>query len=212
MEFDPFVIFGSIALLHVLGWLSPGPNLVAISGASMSSGRAVGLATAAGIALGVGLWTLLTVFGVVLLFEALPSLFLGVKLTGATFLCWLGFQSLRAAFRGLKGSFDSNLGRQTIGSGFRNGFIVLMTNPKAPIYFGAILTSYLPLGAPTWILSGIVLELLFLSLVLNSITALVFSTKAVMAGFERHQVTIRAVFGLIFILLGVFVLWDAIAG
>ena len=87
-----------------------------------------------------------------------------------------------------------------------------MTNPKAPIFFGAILTSYLPLAAPRWILSGIVIEFLVLSLVLNGITALVFSTRTVMAGFERHQVAIRGAFGLIYIGLGALVLKDALIG
>lgn len=212
MQFDPIPIFASIALLQVLGWLSPGPNLVAISGASMSSGRSAGMATAAGVALGVGIWALLAVFGVSLLFEALPSLFLGLKLAGAGFLCWLGVQSLRAALNGNRGSLSANMVQQSIGGAFRNGFLVLMTNPKAPVFFGAILTSYLPLGAPGWILSGIVLEFLILSLVLNGITAVVFSTHRVMGWFERHQIAIRGGFGLVYLALGLLVLKDAVTG
>ncbi len=86
-----------------------------------------------------------------------------------------------------------------------------MTNPKAPIFFGAVLTSYLPLGVPNWIMGGIVIEFLVLSFILNSITALVFSTRQVMGWFEQNQVTIRFVFGLIYIGLALLVLRDAIA-
>ena len=211
MSFDPVAIFVSIAVIQTLGWLSPGPNLVAISGAAMASGRVVGVATAAGVALGVGLWALFAVFGVALLFEAFPSIFLGLKLAGAAFLAWLGIQSIRAALQGVRGSLSKSVERQSAFPALRTGFLVLMTNPKAPIFFGAVLTSYLPLGAPNWIMSGIVIEFLVLSFILNSITALVFSTRQVMGWFEQNQVIIRFIFGLIYIALAALVLRDAFA-
>ena len=211
MSFDPISIFASLAVIQILGWLSPGPNLVAISGAAMASGRSVGIATAAGIALGVGLWALFAVFGVAFLFEAFPSLFLALKLAGAAFLAWLGVQSIRAALKGVRGSLAGSTERQSVLPAVRTGFLVLMTNPKAPIFFGAVLTSYLPLGAPRWIMGGIVLEFLVLSFVLNSITALAFSTHRVMGWFESNQAAIRFVFGLIYLGLGALVLEDALA-
>ena len=144
-----------------------------------------------------------------MLFEVMPSLFLALKLAGAGFLCWMGLQSLKAAVAGHKGHLDVEAPRRATGAAFRNGFLVLMTNPKAPIFFGAVLTSYLPLGAPAWISAGIVLEFLVLSFVLNSITAMAFSTHQVMNWFERHQATMRGVFGLIYIGLGLLVLKQA---
>ena len=211
MSFDPIEIFISIAVIQTLGWLTPGPNLVAISGASMASGRKVGVATAAGVAMGVGLWALFAVFGVALLFEAFPSIFIALKLAGAAFLAWLGFQSLKASLKGVRGSLSALVERQSVFPALRTGFLVLMTNPKAPIFFGAVLTSYLPLGAPNWIMGGIVVEFLVLSFVLNSITALVFSTRKVMGWFEQNQVIIRFVFGLIYVGLALLVLRDAVA-
>ena len=60
-------------------------------------------------------------------------------------------------------------------------------------------------------MGGIVVEFLVLSFVLNSITALVFSTRKVMGWFEQNQVIIRFVFGLIYIGLALLVLRDAVA-
>jgi threonine/homoserine/homoserine lactone efflux protein len=203
-------VFASIALIQALGWLSPGPNLVAISGASMSSGRRVGLATAAGVASGVTLWAALAVFGVALVFEALPALFLGLKIAGALFLLWMGWQYIQAARHKGNAPLSAPAGPAEIWPAYRNGFLVLMTNPKAPIFFGAVLTSFLPVGAPTWVMGGIILEFLVMSLILNSITALLFSTVPVMAWFAAHQTQIRYGFGAIFILLAVLVLKNAI--
>lgn len=202
-------VFISIAIIQILGWLSPGPNLVAVSGASMSAGRAVGLATAFGVATGVGLWAAFAVFGVALLFEALPALFLALKLAGAAFLFWMGLQYIQAARRPSAALVVPDTGPAAVWPAFRNGFLVLMTNPKAPIFFGAILTSFLPVDAPNWVFVVIVFEFLVLSAMLNGITALAFSTRPVMGWFSRHQSRIRYVFGALFMLLAAFVLADA---
>lgn len=210
MESSTLTVFASIALIQTLGWLSPGPNLVAVSGASMSSGRPAGLATALGIAVGVGLWAALAVFGVALVFEAFPALFLGLKLAGAAFLCWMGYQYIRSARHSAGTTLRPLASPGDLPQAFRRGFLVLMTNPKAPIFFGAILTSFLPVNAPFWVLDVIVLEFLILSFILNGITALLFSTRAVMAWFSRHQSRIRFAFGIIFILLGLLVARDVL--
>ena len=177
----------------------------------MSSGRAVGLATAAGIAMGVALWALLAVFGIALIFEAWPALFVALKLAGAAFLFWMGLQYIKTARVLPNTPLKFKAGPSSVFPAFRNGFLVLMTNPKAPIFFGAILTSFLPVNASNSVMGGIVLEFLVMSLFLNSITALVFSTTTAMAWFSNHQTKIRYVFGVIFILLAVFVLKDVVA-
>ena len=205
MSVSPLSVFASIAIIQILGWLSPGPNLIAVSGTSMSAGRRAGVATALGISIGVGLWALLAVFGVALLFEAFPALFIALKLAGAAFLCWLGWQSIQAAIKTRAGALSLKHHHGSAKAAFRSGFLVLMTNPKAPIFFGAVLTSYLPVDAPNWILAGIVVEFLVLSAILNSVTALAFSTRAVVDWFGNHQQHIRALFGAIFILLGLLI-------
>lgn len=210
MQSSALTVFASIAVIQILGWLSPGPNLVAVSGASMSAGRRAGLATALGIAVGVGLWAALAVFGIAFLFEAFPALFLGLKLAGAGFLVWMGYQYVNAARQGPATPLTPLAMKGDTGQAFRRGFYVLMTNPKAPIFFGAVLTSFLPADAPAWVLAGIVLEFLVLSFILNGTTALLFSTRAVMAWFGRHQSRIRFAFGLIFVVLGLLVVRDAL--
>ncbi|MEO9826793.1 MAG: LysE family transporter [Paracoccaceae bacterium] len=210
MDTSLISIFASIALIQIIGWLSPGPNLVAISGASMSSGRRVGLATAAGVASGVTLWAAMAVFGVALLFEALPALFIALKIAGALFLLWMGWQYIQAARHLGNAPLSAKAGPADVWPAYRNGFLVLMTNPKAPIFFGAVLTSFLPAGAPAWVMSGIVIEFLVMSLILNSITALLFSTVTVMAWFATHQTHIRYTFGAIFIVLAALVMKDAL--
>ena len=212
MESSVASILASIALIQFLGWMTPGANLVAVSSASMAQGRAMGVATAAGIAVGVGLWAALAVFGIAFVFEATPWLFIGLKLAGAAFLCWLGWKSIRAALDGRATSLKGDGGPGEILRAFQRGFLVLMTNPKAPIFFGAVLTSFLPFGAPAWVMAAIVVEFLILGFILNSFTALVFSTRHVMGWFDRNQRTIGIAVGALYAALGLLVIWDAVGG
>ncbi|NKB26564.1 MAG: hypothetical protein GKR99_02950 [Rhodobacteraceae bacterium] len=195
MDFIP--MFVTLAAIQIAGWLTPGANLLAIIAASTSVGRRAGVLTALGIAAGVTLWTFLSVAGVAVVFQLMPSAFLALKLAGAVYLLWLGIGALRnAASGGRRLTAD-----RTTASGwaaFRTGFVVLLLNPKAPLFFGSILTAFIPVGAPNWVLAAIVVEYAVLSAALNSTTALVFSTTPVLAWFQRAQGVISAVFGVMF--------------
>ena len=74
----------------------------------------------------------------------------------------------------------------------------------------AILTSFLPLNAPLWVYAAIVLQFWIMSSGLNSITALVFSTRVIVDWFGRNQRAILFAFGLLYIGLGVLVIVDAL--
>lgn len=60
---DLFITLGGIAFVNVLGWLTPGPNMLAVMSASVSKGRRAGVATGAGLALGGLIWATLTILG-----------------------------------------------------------------------------------------------------------------------------------------------------
>jgi len=210
MSFDPIAIFGTIALVQFLGWLTPGPNLVAVASAAMSQGRRHGITTAAGIATGIILWASLAVAGIALVFQLWPPMFVAIKLAGGGYLVWLGIQSLLGAQHGGATKISFRTTNTNLRGAFLTGLAVIITNPKAPIFFGSILTAFLPVGAPMWILAAIVFEFFVLSLILNGFTALVFSTATMARVFERNQRTVGLLFGILFLALGAFVIYETV--
>jgi homoserine/homoserine lactone efflux protein len=76
--------------------LSPGPDTILILRYTMSSGTRVGLATVAGVQLGLAAHTLLAILGITVIIVSSPILFKFVALAGAAYLAWLGIQSFRA--------------------------------------------------------------------------------------------------------------------
>ena len=77
--------------LTVLG-LSPGPAWAAVVTTSIARGFAPAAAMSVGVALCDVFFLLLAVFGLVLLANALGTLFLAVKFAGAGYLIWLGIK------------------------------------------------------------------------------------------------------------------------
>lgn len=93
---------------------------------------------------------------------------------------------------------------------FISGFLICATNPKAAFFFGSILTAFVPENMSTEFLFSIVLWSGVLGVVLHSITATVFSTRAVVQKFQKTQRLISVGFGVIFTGFGLAVAYDTL--
>jgi len=125
----------------------PGPTVTVILANSLKGGTLAGLAIIAGTQLG-----LVTMIGVVALgLEAVMGFmafaFDWIKLAGAAYLVWLGFNMLRSS---------GQLGQAAAGpaKSYRrlilDGFLVIWSNPKALIFLGAFLPQFVTSEAATF--------------------------------------------------------------
>jgi threonine/homoserine/homoserine lactone efflux protein len=125
----------------------PGPTVTVILANSLRSGTLAGLAIIAGTQLG-----LVTMIAVVALGLQAVMAFMGfafdwIKLAGAAYLIWIGFNMLRSS---------GELGQATAGptKSYRrlvlDGFLVIWSNPKALIFLGAFLPQFVTDQAATF--------------------------------------------------------------
>ena len=140
MPADILTTFIAIATINMLAWLTPGPNMLVIISAATKS-RRDGYVTALGVGFGGVLWGLLAVSGIAIVFELFPKAALALRLFGAGYLIWLGTKAWQSS------APAAALPRTTLAP-FKTGFMVMMTNPKAVLYFGSILTAFVPPHAP----------------------------------------------------------------
>ncbi|MFF4318287.1 LysE family translocator [Streptomyces sp. NPDC001568] len=133
---------GVLALLTVV----PGPDMAIVTRRAVSRGRADGLRTVGGIAVGLLLWGALTVAGLAALLAASAEVYLVVKLAGAAYLCFLGIQSLRRP----PGAGEEVPGHGGDGSAgaWRTGLIANVLNPKIAVFYTGLLPSLAPEGLP----------------------------------------------------------------
>ena len=120
--------------------MSPGPSLAIIIRNTTAGGRQQGVMTAVGHGIGVGIYALAAVTGLVLLLKAEPALIDIVNWAGAGFLAWIGFQLIGFAPQKDKVKEAS---RETRNSrGFIEGFTVAFLNPKIAAFFVAVFSLF----------------------------------------------------------------------
>ncbi|MEU3170231.1 LysE family translocator [Streptosporangium sp. NPDC006930] len=124
--------------------MSPGPDFAVVVRRSAVSGRAYGMAAAAGVSAGVFVWVLTTASGIAALLATSAVAFTVVKVVGAGYLLHLGVKAWRAALR--KGG-DLRLdlpdpGKRGPLAAFTEGLLTNMLNPKMALFLIALVPQF----------------------------------------------------------------------
>jgi threonine/homoserine/homoserine lactone efflux protein len=138
--------------------VTPGQDMILVMSRSIAQGSAAGVATAAGVSLGLVGHTVLATLGLGAILRASELLFLGLKLAGAAYLVYLGVQLLRADALELTLSAGT---RKSLRRLFLDGALSNLGNPKIAVFYFAFLPQFVPPGASRPTLSVFVLGLLF---------------------------------------------------
>ena len=89
-------LYGTFLVVALAAILSPGPDSLLITRAALSGGHGQGFVALIGVQIGLLGHLAAAVFGLSLLLLAAPLALKGVALTGALYLCWLGYRNIRA--------------------------------------------------------------------------------------------------------------------
>lgn len=128
---------------------TPGQDTALAIRNTLAGGRAHGVATAAGVALGQAVWTVAASAGVVAILTASEPAFRALKLAGAAYLVLLGAQSLRSALarRRRPDTVPEGRDRGTPARALRQGVLSNLGNPKMAVFFASLLPQFAPAGA-----------------------------------------------------------------
>lgn len=157
----------------------PGPNVLFVISRSLMLGRAAGVGTALGGLVGEALQVVAVAFGVGALVERSVAVFTVIKLAGAAYLVYLGVQAVRHR-RSLVAALDATVVRKSTGRVFRDGIVVGVSNPKAIVFFAAVLPQFVTRSA-----GHVPVQMLLLGAVFIAIAAVCDSSWAVAAGTAR---------------------------
>jgi threonine/homoserine/homoserine lactone efflux protein len=119
----------------------PGPSVLFVVARSLTLGRSAGLASVAGNAAGVYVQVLAVAFGIGAIVERSIAVFTVIKLIGAGYLIFLGVQAIRHR-RALTSVFEQGVQARTLRRLLGDAFLVGVANPKAAIFFAAILPQF----------------------------------------------------------------------
>ena len=136
MTFEIYIAY--IVACFVIA-LVPGPTVTVIVANSLAHGSRAGLLNVAGTQLGLALMMAILVVGLSSVIAAMGWLFDWLRWAGAAYLVWLGWKLLRAP----EAMVDIQKSSVPKGGFLLQGFLVLMANPKALLWFGAFIPQFI---------------------------------------------------------------------
>lgn len=142
---DPHLYLTFLGVMAVMA-VTPGPaNLFSVAN-GVQRGKAGALAGVAGMNAATLVWFVAAALGLGALVHAFPEVFRLISIGGALYVAWLGINALRGAFRTAADPQAPvvRLGRSAV----VDGFMVQIANPKAILFFTAVLPPFLDVDRP----------------------------------------------------------------
>lgn len=143
---DPHLYLTFLGVMMVMA-VTPGPaNLFSVAN-GVQRGKAAAMAGVVGMNAATLVWFGAAALGLGALVTAFPQVFRLISIGGALYVAWLGISALRGAFRNAADPDDAptiRMGR----SALVDGFMVQIANPKAVLFFTAVLPPFMDVTRP----------------------------------------------------------------
>ncbi|PEP53196.1 lysine transporter LysE [Bacillus wiedmannii] len=137
VSFSTLLAFAIVSLSMVC---SPGPNMMYLISRSITQGRMAGFISLLGIMLGFVIYIIATMFGLTVLFLAVPAVYEAVKWAGAAYLLWLAWNSIKpGATSSMEPRTISNEPPRKL---FIMGLMTNLLNPKIAILYVSLLPQF----------------------------------------------------------------------
>ena len=202
-----FAAFLGVSALVIM---APGQDTALTIRNTLVGGRTGGLATAVGVVSGLATWTVATSAGLAALIVASQPLFLALRLAGAAYLVFLGFQALRAALFSPSRSPSVGVAQKPSPSGggsgrgfYVQGLLSNLGNPKIVVFFLSLLPQFIDRG-PASFQRLLLLGLIFCCMTLAwlSLYAVVVARVGDFLRRDRVRRALEATTGLVLIGFG----------
>jgi threonine/homoserine/homoserine lactone efflux protein len=175
----------SFVLAATLIVLLPGPDTLVVVRNLVRGGRAAALRTVLGVLTGLVVWVAAAALGLSALLRASSDAYLGLRIAGATYLLWLGVQSLRS--RGQVADQQPARRGGLVGTGYPAGVTTDLLNPKVGVFFVTFLPGFVPRGYSIGWMS------LLLGAIFVLLTACYFGLLLAVSGPVTHWMSTKSI-------------------
>ena len=195
--------------------LAPGPSVLFVIARAIAWGRKTSILTVLGNVSGSLVLSTLVALGIGPVLQRYEIAYIAVQWGGGLYLIYLGIDAIRQ--RAVHASDMTNQGPvgPTALRSIRDGFWVGVLNPKAIVFFAAVLPQFVDIDG-----NDVTLQLIFLGLTFCVLAFISDGAWGLLAGTARQWLAksnsrlemLRAFGGLIMIILGLAVLYSALVG
>lgn len=196
-------LFLTVALVHLVALMSPGPDFFFVSQTAVSRSRKEAMMGVVGITLGVMIWAAVALLGLNLLLEKMAWLHTIIMVGGGLYLCWMGYQMLRGALKKeVINAPAPQVELATGGRSFVKGLLTNLANPKAIIYFGSVFSLFVGDSVGETARWGIFVLIALETFAWFTLVASLFALPAMRRGYQRMAKWIDGVAGALFTAFG----------
>lgn len=191
----------AFAALWLVAVVTPGPNVLLITGAALDASRKIAAWTVGGVLVGTAMWGAAGYFGVGLLFSSAPWVYLGLKLAGGAYIVYLGARLLLKKPSVLAEPLV--VGRRSGWRAFRRGLTTQLSNPKSGAFVATIFAATMPREAPLSAGLVAILTMVTISGLWYGLLSWSFGLAAIRARYMRARRAIERVTGALFVAFGI---------
>jgi len=186
---NPLLAFALTALIIEI---TPGPNMTYLAALSLSSGMRTGFAAVAGIAIGLMTYGVVAALGLAAVIDNSPVLYGILRWGGVAYLLWLAWETWSSERETSPDATDGPDGEPWIA--FRRGLITNLLNPKAAVFYVAVLPEFIRPGAGSVMQQTLALSVVYVSIataIHTGIVALAGSMQSMVAASNSRRMVRR---------------------
>ncbi|CNF02114.1 threonine export protein RhtC [Yersinia nurmii] len=203
------MLFLTVALVHLIALMSPGPDFFFVSQTAASRSRREAMMGVVGISLGIVVWAGVALMGLHLILQKMAWLHQVIMVGGGLYLCWMGWQLLKSArAKGELGEGEVEMTLPARGRTFLRGFLTNLSNPKAVIYFGSVFSLFVGDDVSAGARWGLFILIVAETFIWFSVVACVFALPVMRRGYQRLSKWIDGLAGVLFVGFGLHLIFS----
>lgn len=144
---DPHLYATFLGVMAVMA-ITPGPANIFSVANGVQRGKVGALLGVIGMNAATLVWFGAAALGLGALVVAFPQVFRLISIAGALYVAWLGVSSIRSAFKTAPTDVSTGGRTHLRRPAFVDGFLVQIANPKAVLFFTAVLPPFLDIDRP----------------------------------------------------------------
>lgn len=196
-------LIGTVAIIHLLAAVSPGPDFIMCVKNSLTYSRKTGIYTAVGFSMGMAIHIFYSLAGVALIISKSILLFNFIKLLGAGYLIYIGIKSCLSKSSKIEINRQNKKTDISRFAAIKIGFLTNVLNPKVTLFFLSLFTMVISPNTNPAILAIISAIIIIDTILWFSLVSIFFTQKRIRSIFEKFQNVFNKTLGGLLIALGV---------
>lgn len=192
----------AIGTVFMLGTMSPGPSFILTAKTAVGKSRKEGFGVTIGLGGGAVFFTLMAIYGLYAILEAVPFIYGFLKLLGGMYLLYLGYKMWKHADEPLDVETPIDMKPKSFLKAILFGLVTQLCNPKTAIIIGSIFAALLPAQLPAFGEVFLCLLAFLTDLIWYSLVVVLLSTKKAQKVYLQFKKYIDRVAGSVLGALG----------